>query len=233
MSGISKRSNRAIAVETETMNKEAGVVSLMEAAPEEPEDFEADTEEKAHHEYDEKKQTKDPPAAQFEHPKSIKATTPNVMFHLPPEDPTQPLPARQLINQAKAASTQALYGNDIIAEVKEGEEGEELPSSILFSGDPYGGTTNSIRTETSFMTPLPHRENIIDLDVLKDQVFFVFPDWRRRLSKFSLLIVLSSIIATCGIIADSTATVIGAMIVVSLRAPFNYCFGSISYVFFK
>ena len=49
---------------------------------------------------------------------------------------------------------------------------------------------------------------------MKDTVWFIYEDWFRRLSGFCLLIVLASIIATCGILADSPATVIGAMIVV-------------------
>jgi uncharacterized hydrophobic protein (TIGR00271 family) len=44
-------------------------------------------------------------------------------------------------------------------------------------------------------------------------------DHRLKWSAFWVLIVLSSVIATAGIIADSTATVIGAMIVAPLMTP--------------
>lgn len=45
------------------------------------------------------------------------------------------------------------------------------------------------------------------------------PDRRAKMSAFWVLIVLSSVIATAGIIGDSTATVIGAMIVAPLMTP--------------
>jgi len=49
---------------------------------------------------------------------------------------------------------------------------------------------------------------------MRDGVFFEGPDVRGRLSRFWILIVLASVIA-----ADSTATVIGAMIVAPLMTP--------------
>ena len=219
--------------EIEDEDEGVGVIALPEAA----QYGEADTKEKSQHmhHHHKKKNTNDPPATQFEPQKSIKATTStqNPIFHLPPEDPTQPPPARQLMNQAKTVSTMNLNKHGIIAQATEEEEEEEervISSSTNEDGLPsspdsddgmagYRGAIDSVRTGTdiSYLTPLPPRENIIDIDVLKDQVFFVFPDWQRRLSKFSILIVLASIIATCGILADSTATVIGAMIVVGLR----------------
>ena len=62
-------------------------------------------------------------------------------------------------------------------------------------------------------------KNILDLDSIKDAVWYLFPDRRRRLSQFWLLMVLSSVIATAGVVNDSTATVIGAMIVAPLMTP--------------
>jgi len=62
-------------------------------------------------------------------------------------------------------------------------------------------------------------ENICDLDSMKDSVWFLFPDRNRRLSQFWLLIILASVIATAGVANDSTATVIGAMIVAPLMTP--------------
>ena len=44
-------------------------------------------------------------------------------------------------------------------------------------------------------------------------------DRRNKLSSFWVLIVLATVIATAGVIADSTATVIGAMIVAPLMTP--------------
>jgi uncharacterized hydrophobic protein (TIGR00271 family) len=58
-----------------------------------------------------------------------------------------------------------------------------------------------------------------DIKRMRAAVFFEEPDVRGRLSRFWILIVLASIIAAAGIAADSTATVIGAMIVAPLMTP--------------
>ncbi|HEX5848539.1 MAG TPA: DUF389 domain-containing protein [Rubrobacter sp.] len=57
------------------------------------------------------------------------------------------------------------------------------------------------------------------LEHMRDAVFFEGPEQGRRLSRFWILIVLASIIAAAGVVADSTATVIGAMIVAPLMTP--------------
>lgn len=59
----------------------------------------------------------------------------------------------------------------------------------------------------------------IDLDRMKDKLFFLFPDYKQRLSKFWLLLSLAAIIAASGVVNDSSATVIGAMIVAPLMTP--------------
>ena len=60
---------------------------------------------------------------------------------------------------------------------------------------------------------------INNLDHMRGAVFFDGPEVRQRLSRFWILITLSSIIATAGVVADSAATVIGAMIVAPLMTP--------------
>lgn len=54
---------------------------------------------------------------------------------------------------------------------------------------------------------------------MRDSVFFDGPTIKARLSRFWLLLVLSAVIASAGVVADSTATVIGAMIVAPLMTP--------------
>ena len=54
---------------------------------------------------------------------------------------------------------------------------------------------------------------------MRDAVFFEGATQRRKLSRFWVLLVLAGMIATAGVIADSTATVIGAMIVAPLMTP--------------
>src|SRR6516162_3571295 len=54
---------------------------------------------------------------------------------------------------------------------------------------------------------------------MRDQVFFEGPERERRLSRYWLLLLLSAVIATAGVVSDSTATVIGAMIIAPLMTP--------------
>ena len=59
----------------------------------------------------------------------------------------------------------------------------------------------------------------IDLKRMRDQLFFEGDEHNRRLSRFWLLLPLSAVIASAGVVSDSTATVIGAMIVAPLMTP--------------
>jgi uncharacterized hydrophobic protein (TIGR00271 family) len=58
-----------------------------------------------------------------------------------------------------------------------------------------------------------------DLAHLRRSVFFEGPDAGQKLSRFWILLVLAAIIAAAGVVGDSTATVIGAMIVAPLMTP--------------
>jgi uncharacterized hydrophobic protein (TIGR00271 family) len=58
-----------------------------------------------------------------------------------------------------------------------------------------------------------------DITRMRDQVFFEGAERSRRLSRYWLLLVLSTVIASAGVVSDSTATVIGAMIVAPLMTP--------------
>jgi uncharacterized hydrophobic protein (TIGR00271 family) len=58
-----------------------------------------------------------------------------------------------------------------------------------------------------------------DLARMRDQLFFEGTDVRRRLSRYWLLLPLSAVIAAAGVVSDSTAAVIGAMIVAPLMTP--------------
>jgi len=58
-----------------------------------------------------------------------------------------------------------------------------------------------------------------DIVRMRAQLFFEGPQVRHRLSRFWLLLVLSAIIASAGVASNSTATVIGAMIVAPLMSP--------------
>jgi uncharacterized hydrophobic protein (TIGR00271 family) len=58
-----------------------------------------------------------------------------------------------------------------------------------------------------------------DIERMRDQLFFEGPERNRRLSRYWLLLPLAAVIASAGVVSDSTATVIGAMIVAPLMTP--------------
>lgn len=58
-----------------------------------------------------------------------------------------------------------------------------------------------------------------DVERITTRLFLSLGDRRRNLSAFWALLVLASVIAAAGVVADSTATVIGAMIVAPLMTP--------------
>jgi uncharacterized hydrophobic protein (TIGR00271 family) len=58
-----------------------------------------------------------------------------------------------------------------------------------------------------------------DLLRMRDQLFYEGLERHHRLTKYWSLLLLSAVIASAGVISDSTATVIGAMIVAPLMTP--------------
>ena len=58
-----------------------------------------------------------------------------------------------------------------------------------------------------------------DIARMRDQLFFEGPAAGRKVSRYWLLLILSAVIASAGVVGDSTATVIGAMIVAPLMVP--------------
>jgi uncharacterized hydrophobic protein (TIGR00271 family) len=57
------------------------------------------------------------------------------------------------------------------------------------------------------------------LPVFEDKLFIEGPHMARRLTNFFALLLFATIIATYGVLSDSTATVIGAMLVAPLMEP--------------
>ncbi len=58
-----------------------------------------------------------------------------------------------------------------------------------------------------------------DIERITSRLFLSRGDRARNLSAFWILLVLAAVIASAGVVADSTATVIGAMIVAPLMTP--------------
>lgn len=57
------------------------------------------------------------------------------------------------------------------------------------------------------------------IEHVRDAVFFEGAKARQKLSRFWILLILAAVIAAAGVVADSTATVIGAMIVAPMMTP--------------
>jgi uncharacterized hydrophobic protein (TIGR00271 family) len=66
-------------------------------------------------------------------------------------------------------------------------------------------------------------------DEIRDAVYLFTGDVGAKQSRFWLLLVLSTVIATTGVIGDSTATVIGAMIIAPLAVPIQGAAVGIAY----
>jgi uncharacterized hydrophobic protein (TIGR00271 family) len=58
-----------------------------------------------------------------------------------------------------------------------------------------------------------------DISRMREKLFFEGDDQARKLSAFWTLLLLAAAIASAGVVSDSTATVIGAMIVAPLMTP--------------
>lgn len=67
--------------------------------------------------------------------------------------------------------------------------------------------------------PPPPSDALNTIEHMRESVFFEDPHRRRKLQRFWMLLALSSVIAAAGVVADSTATVIGAMIVAPMMLP--------------
>ena len=85
---------------------------------------------------------------------------------------------------------------------------------IVAAGRPVG-PDEADREDVTPVASLTHD----DLVRMRDQLFFEGVDRTRRLSRYWLLLPLSAVIAAAGVVSDSTATVIGAMIVAPLMTP--------------
>src|SRR5215471_11703120 len=57
------------------------------------------------------------------------------------------------------------------------------------------------------------------LPAFEDKLFIEGPQTARRLTNFFTLLLFATVIATYGVLSNSTATVIGAMIVAPLMGP--------------
>jgi uncharacterized hydrophobic protein (TIGR00271 family) len=89
------------------------------------------------------------------------------------------------------------------------------PDRSFRSQCPQGLVKNDRRERPTLVSELTQD----DIVRMRSQLFFEGPDLGRRLSRYWLLLPLSAVIAAAGVVSDSTATVIGAMIVAPLMTP--------------
>src|SRR5205809_3503903 len=75
----------------------------------------------------------------------------------------------------------------------------------------------SLTTEPALFTRLGFDPAYVP--AFEDKVFIEGPQTARRLTNFFTLLLLATVIATYGVLSNSTATVIGAMIVAPLMGP--------------
>ena len=85
-----------------------------------------------------------------------------------PQDPTKPPSRRDLINEENRISMQALVAPEEEQEQEQDEEQtkEELPSDVPTDID-LDSRFSGVTEEYSFISPIPQRENIVDLDSMK------------------------------------------------------------------
>ncbi|WP_353814888.1 DUF389 domain-containing protein [Agromyces sp. SYSU T00266] len=67
--------------------------------------------------------------------------------------------------------------------------------------------------------PPPPSDALNPIEHMRESVFMDGPKRRRKIQRFWILLSLSSVIAAAGVVGDSTATVIGAMIVAPMMLP--------------
>ena len=79
------------------------------------------------------------------------------------------------------------------------------------------GHVRAVRYDCPGMTRL--RVGEADVLRMREQLLFDGADASAKLCRFWVLLVLAAVIASAGVVADSTATVIGAMIVAPLMTP--------------
>ncbi len=69
---------------------------------------------------------------------------------------------------------------------------------------------------SGLLLPANQRRNLHEVT---DRLYLVDGDRRAKLSAFWTMLVISGVVATAGVLADSTATVIGAMIIAPMSQP--------------
>ena len=109
--------------------------------------------------------------------------------------------------------TNADAKEDVNATLVDEERQSTSPETAATLKSPSDDESSDARGSDSSPT------NTVNLDDLRQNCFFLFPDLKRRLSRFWILMILSVIIATSGVAGNSAATVIGAMIVAPLMMP--------------
>lgn len=92
-------------------------------------------------------------------------------------------------------------------------------SQLRIGLDDLPDSLTELTVATSLVEAGITAEEAFHLDYIVDQVYFYGEERGERLRRFVVLIVLSTMIAAFGLLADSVAVVIGAMLVAPLMTP--------------
>lgn len=85
------------------------------------------------------------------------------------------------------------------------------------AGDAQGETTTPLGGLATWLRQRPFMTE--DREILKQKVFFEGPSAATRFARFAALMLFASVIASVGVVVESTAVVIGAMLVAPLMVP--------------
>lgn len=95
------------------------------------------------------------------------------------------------------------------SDMEEASPKEESPPAAVTGTNPTGGPNTKDVPWMSVQNGVD-TSVVASIDEMKQSCYFLFPDWKTRLTRFWMLLILAAIIATAGVIGNSTATVIGA-----------------------
>jgi uncharacterized hydrophobic protein (TIGR00271 family) len=92
------------------------------------------------------------------------------------------------------------------------------PQDRTADGDAIAGPTAPVGgSVAAWLRRRPYMSE--DRDILMSKVFFEGPTARTRFARFAALMLFASVIASVGVVVESTAVVIGAMLVAPLMVP--------------
>lgn len=91
--------------------------------------------------------------------------------------------------------------------------------AVIESPDDGGDDAHTAIVDVALVWLANRHKSALTRQALYDRILFDGPDQRRRVTRFFTLMTFASIIAAMGVVTDSTAVVIGAMLIAPLMTP--------------